>query len=115
RIHLDTPRARTGRETPCVPAIRSPADRVGRRHVGEGKHTLEIEMVLTVALRAIRLREPVIHVESIACRDPLHHPVEDDPAVLGLVEAEVAEVVEHASRLREYRGVDPGAFPPRRL
>jgi hypothetical protein len=63
-------------------------------------------VILAVAFRAPGLRPAVVHVDAVAARDPLHQAVEDFPARLVLVEAEVAEVVEQASRLRGDLGVD---------
>ena len=74
--------------------------------VGEREHAFRVEVILAVAFGAARLREAVVHVDAVARGDPLHHAVEHDLAVLGLVEAEVAEVVQHAAGLRRDFGVD---------
>ena len=81
-------------------------DRIGGRLVGEREQALEIELILPVALGAAGLREAIVHVDAVAGGDPLHHPVEHDLAVLGLIEAEIAEVVQHAAGLRLNLGVD---------
>ncbi len=72
-------------------------------------------MILAVALGAARLREPVVHVDAVARRDPLHQAVEHLLAVLGLVEAEVPEVVEQPSGLRDDFRVDPLDVPLQRI
>jgi hypothetical protein len=56
--------------------------------------------------KTTRLRPPVVHVDAIAGRDPLHQAVEDFLAVLGLVEAEVPEVIQEAAGLRRDLRVD---------
>ena len=79
---------------------------VGRGDVGEGENAFREKVVLAIALGAARLRPPVIHVDAVAGADPLHHQVEDDPAVLRLVEAQVSEIVERPCGLGNDLGLD---------
>ena len=107
-LRIDLHRQRTGvRFRAGIVAARGLArDRIGGRLVREREHALGVELILPVALGAPRLREAIVHVDAVAGGDPLHHAVEHDLAVLGLIEAEIAEVVQHAPGLRRHLGVD---------
>src|SRR6202043_1962334 len=47
--------------------------------------------------------------------NPLHHAVEDLLAILGLIETQIAEVVQEAARLRGDLGVNPGDISRQRI
>ena len=55
--------------------------------VREGKAAFDKQVILPVALGPRRLRPAVIHADTIAGGDPLHHAVEHLPSILSLIEA----------------------------
>src|SRR2546423_1566971 len=75
-------------------------------HVGEGEPALDVEVILAITLGAAGLREPVVQVDAVARRDPLHVTVEYPASALVLVEAEVTEVVQETTGLRRNFRVD---------
>ena len=86
-----------------------------KRLVGEREQAFEIELFLAIAVGALGLRPPVVHVEAVAGRDPLHHAVENLLVALVLVETEMDEVVECPAGLRRRFGVDPVTSPCERI
>ena len=68
--------------------------------MGEREHTFRVQMILPVALRSARLREPVVDLIAAAAARVAQYAVQDATAVFVLVEAEVHEVVERPRRLR---------------
>src|SRR5262249_39331072 len=100
---LDAEWAGTGGLTLGVAAVTLPREGIGGGHAGEGEQILRIEVILAITLGAAGLREAIVHTNAAARGNPLHVAVEHLSAgapVIVLVEAEMAEVIEHAAGLR---------------
>src|SRR5262249_32131420 len=105
RVDVEDLGTRAAGETATQPAVGLPGDRVGHDVPGEGEPDLRVQPVAMLANRATRLRETMIERSPARPGQEIQQPVEDDGAVLVLVEAEMDEVAQEAGGLREPEAV----------
>src|SRR6266851_3332292 len=101
--------------TARVATVRNSSEGIGCHHIGKWEDGFAEEVVLPVALGTARLRKAIIHAEAVGGTNPLQHSVENNAAVLSLVEAEMPEVVERAGWLGNRHRVDPPYVPSERV
>src|SRR5260370_11051727 len=102
-------------ESGRVATARNSREAMGFHHIGKWEDRSGEEVVLPVALGTARLRKAIIHAEAVGGTNPLQHSVENNAAVLSLVETQMPEVVERARWLGNRHRIDPPYFPSRRV
>ena len=100
-VGLDDLRAVLRGQAARQPAVGAAGDRVGRHRIAERERGAGIERLAVLLHVAAGLREAIVGEHLLAGGDVRHQPVEHHAAGFVLVEAEIEEVVQEASALRD--------------